>query len=500
MNGRRFVAGLALVLLVACSGQLWAGQYATILHFNDFHGHLQPTPPDENGHSTEGLARLAGMVEQTRAWNKGHHVPTLLLEGGDMLQGTPLSMIYHGEPDFTCLNMMGVDAMAVGNHEFDFGLPNLLVRISQAKFPVLSANVTTTADGKLLAGARPYVLRELGDETAAIIGLTTPETKVESAAENVADVDFAEPVATLRKLLPELTSRAESSWHSRTWASRRIASWPRPSRRLMSSSAAIAIPPFSRRRSVGQTVICQAGSYCRYLGQFDAYIENGEITKYRGFLRPVDETAPVRADIAGVIESYAVKLRAELAEVVGETAVPLQGEREIIRIRETNLGDLIADAIRDYAKADMTLTNGGGIRSSIDAGPITVGEVLTVLPFNNEIAVVKLTGQQVMQVLQHNASLPIEDGGFLQVSGISFTIYGNEVQDVKVGGETLDPRKVYEVATNAFLMTGGNGYETFAEGNDLRMLGFTISNVFVDYLKAHPTVSPEVEGRITVKR
>jgi 2',3'-cyclic-nucleotide 2'-phosphodiesterase (5'-nucleotidase family) len=385
--------------------------------------------------------------------------------------------------------------MTFGNHEFDFGLDNLLLRIKQAKFPLRSASVRRTATGELVTPS-PVIYLQLGDVRAAIIPLTTPETKVESAAKNVAGLDFEEPADTLRRLLPEVRPRADfliALNHLGLEADRKLAQDVPELDVIIGGHSHDAL---SQPERVGQTLICQAGSYGQYLGQLDAFVEGGAVGKYRGFLRAVDQRTRPEPRVAAVVNRYAAQLEAKMAVVVGETTVPLEGNRQIIRTQETNLGNLVADAMREYAQADLTLTNAGGIRASIDAGPITVGEVLTVLPFDNEIFSVELTGAQILGVLQRLAALPKEDGGFLQVSGLSFTLGGGQVSDVQVGGRPLEADKVYRVATIDFLITGGNGYTAFTAGRNARGLKATPSQAFTAYLKAHRPVAPAVEGRI----
>jgi 2',3'-cyclic-nucleotide 2'-phosphodiesterase (5'-nucleotidase family) len=488
-----------LVTLLLIVGQAWAGQYVTLLHFNDFHGHLLPEKPDQAGHSIGGLARMATMVQQTRRWNDAHHVPTLLLEAGDILQGTPLSTVYKGEPDFTCLNMMGVDFMTLGNHEFDFGMPNLLLRMEQAAFPVRSANVLR--EGKMLTGTG-IMLKRVGEETAAIVGLTTPDTKIESARENVADLEFTDAAQTMRREIGRLPAHVKliiAVTHLGQPADVQLARDVPEIDVIIGGHSHDKIEP---PRQVGQTIICQAGSYGYYLGQLDAYVEDGQIVKHRGFLRPVNETVPERPDVAAVIEQYADKLEQRMSQVVGQAAVRLEGQRELVRSEETNLGNLVADAMRERAQADMAFVNGGGIRASIDAGPITLGELLTVLPFNNELVTMELTGAQVRQVLNQNAaaSMNADNGGFLQVSGISFTMRGTSVSDVQVGDSPLQADKTYKVATVDFLATGGNGYTAFLQGQDVRKVGALVSALVLEYLAAHEPVSPQVEGRIRIER
>ncbi len=494
-RNRLFLVSFLAVLLAA---QAFAGQYVTILHFNDFHGHLLPDAPDKAGHSKGGLARIATMVDQTRKWNQAHDIPTLLLEAGDILQGTPLSTVYKGEPDFTCLNMMQTDVMTLGNHEFDFGVGNLLLRMAQAQFPVRSANVMR--EGRMLTGSG-MTLKKLGTEMAAIVGLTTPDTKIESAAANVADIDFPDPAQTLREQLARLPENVKliiALTHLGLAGDIQLAqAVPEIDVIIGGHSHTVLEQP----RQVGQTLICQAGSYSYYLGQLDAYVEDGQIVKHRGFLRPVTEKTPERQDVAAVIKQYEDKLEKQMSQVVGQAGVALDGERSRVRSQETNLGNLIADAMRERGEADVALVNGGGIRASIDAGPITLGELLTVLPFNNELVTLELTGALLEQILQRDAAGAAEEdnGGFLQVSGVSFTIRQGQAADVKVGDQPLQAGQTYKVATVDFLADGGNGYTAFQQGQNKRMVGVLLSQLVLDYLAAHEPVAPQVEGRIRVE-
>ncbi|MBU0607387.1 MAG: 5'-nucleotidase C-terminal domain-containing protein, partial [Armatimonadetes bacterium] len=195
------------------------------------------------------------------------------------------------------------------------------------------------------------------------------------------------------------------------------------------------------------------------------------------------------------------KLEKQMSQVVGQAGAPLDGERSRVRSQETNLGNLVADAMRERSEADVALVNGGGIRASIDAGPITLGELLTVLPFNNELVTLELTGDLLQQVLRHDAAGAAEEdnGGFLQVSGVSFTIRQGQTADIKVGGKPLQADKTYKVATVDFLADGGNGYTAFQQGQNKRMVGVLLSQLVLDYLAAHEPVAPQVEGRIRVE-
>jgi len=213
----------------------------------------------------------------------------------------------------------------------------------------------------------------------------------------------------------------------------------------------------------------------------------------------VNEKVAAEPRVQALVDSYADKLNERFSEVVAHTTVPLDGEREHVRSQETNLGNLIADVVRDYAKTDVAIWNGGGIRAPIAAGPITVGDILTVLPFNNMIATKQVTGEQLRKVLEFNASQPRPFGGFLQVSGLTMEIAGDKLGQVTVGGQPLDPKRTYMLATAEFLLDGGDGYAMLTTGAKPVYLGYTDSMLVLEALRAAGTVSPAVEGRIIMK-
>jgi len=488
---RRVVFVLALVALIGVQAH---SQYVTILHLNDLHGQLLPR--DVKGGSIGGLARIATMVRETRSWNGPRGVTTLLLEAGDVLQGTPLSTVFHGEPDFTCLNMIGLDVMTIGNHEFDFGQDNLATRMKQARFPIISANVRR-ANGDLLA--EPYVTCPIGGVPALIFGLTSPDTAIESDAKNVVGLQFLSPVDVARAIVAQHRAQYPiiiAVTHIGLAGDIALAKAVPDIDIIIGAHTHDALPEPIR---VGNTLVCQAGSRGAYLGEVDAFFANGEIARYRGFLRQVDGATSGDPAVAKLADGYAERLGRTIKRVIARTPIPLDGEEHHVRSQETSLGDLLADLIRAYAKADVAFVNGGGIRSGIQAGPITIEDVMMVDPFGNQLATVELTGAQLLDVLRRAASLPRPDGGFLQVSGLSLTIRGTDAVGVQVAGQPLQADRTYKVAVSEFLLTGGNGYTTFAQGCDPRKLGVTMLDIVTEGLEAMGTVREPEGGRITIE-
>ncbi len=470
--------------------------YVTLLHFNDFHGYLQPVgKPEAN---VGGLARMATLVREVRAWNDAHGHDTLFYSAGDILQGTPLSMVFQGEPEVRCLNLMGLQAMCLGNHEFDFGQDNLRRLMALARFPFLSANIYVKETGKHLTS--PYILFTLRDGTrAAAFGLTSHDTPVETLPKNVAGLEFTDPIAEAQTLVRELSPRADFliALSHLNHANDLLLAKACPELDVI--VGAHCHTRLDAPVRVGRTLILQAESYGKYLGQLDMFVSGGDVVRYRGFLRTLDQRVPSAPDIEAIVQQYAQQLQVRLREPVGAAAVDLDGERDHVRSAETNLGNLICDMFRDYARAEVCLINAGGIRASLPAGPITVGDILTVVPFGNLIATKQVTGDQLWRTLERAAQVERPSGAFLQVSGLTMVIEGNTLREVQVGGQPLDRNRTYLLVTSEFLLAGGDGYAMLKEGTAPVSLGYADNAVVTQMWRERGTVSPKVEGRIVIK-
>ena len=491
---RAFATAATLVFVLSCTA--WcAPQQVTILHFNDFHGNvLIPEGEDALG----GIARIAGTVRQIRAENEAAGVETLLLIAGDVLQGTPLSTVFHGEADVAALNLMGVSAMALGNHEFDYGMPNLHKLVEMAEFPMLAANIRRKVDNtQVFPGTARFVV---GDEMVVVIGLTTPETRITTMPTNVEDLVFEDPAATATMLAERIDRSGDrvivALTHLGFDEDQQLARDVPALDLIVGGHSHTQVDEAAR---VGNALVVSAKSYGEYLGRLDLVIDNGEVCSHEYRLIPMDATAPQAPEVAAVVADYQGRLDDAIKRVVGETTVPLNGVRDDVRSGETNLGNVITDAMRLISGAPIAVHNGGGIRSYIDAGPITLEEVLQVLPFGNEVATVELTGAQLRDILAQSIAAERPFGGFLHVSGLKLVAEGHTLVSATVGDEPLDDTKSYLVATNAFLLEGGDGFATFTEGRNPYYVGTKLDTSFVQYLSEHGTISPEVEGRIVIR-
>ena len=499
-----------------------------ILHTNDVHGRIV----EEKG--VIGDAKLATVIEQERAKSNQN---TLVVDAGDAFQGLPISNSTKGEARAGILNEMNYDAMAVGNHEFDFGLDEAKKYKEILKFPLLSAN--TYVNGARLFEAATIVDKDKnreGDEFV-VIGVTTPETATKTHPNNVKGVTFAEPIAEVNKVIEEIQAKAlaEGKDYKHYVVLAHLGVDTTTPVEWRGSTLAEALSKNPRLKGKRVTVIdghshtvesTTYGDNVTY-NQTGSYLHNvGKITyKSRQLLGnptqiPAADAKKLEANpkIAAMVKEIKEKYDAENAvEVVSKSPVELNGDRENVRVRETNLGNVVADSLYQYGQTgfshptDIAVTNGGGLRETIAKDkPITKGNVIAVLPFGNTITQIQVTGQQVLDmfekslgsilqvdkdgktVMDENGQPLLEpSGGFLQVSGVK--VYydtnlpsGKRVLAVQVKNHTdgayekLDLSKTYYLTTNDFLAAGGDGYSMLG---GVREEGPSMDAAFEDYLK-----------------
>ncbi|MEM0909095.1 MAG: 5'-nucleotidase C-terminal domain-containing protein [Pseudomonadota bacterium] len=527
----RTLLGAAMVVLLPWSA---GAETLTILHVNDVHSRIEPItkynntcdPEDDAaGECFGGAARLMSAIAAEKATADG---PVLVLDGGDQFQGSLFYTHYKGEAAADVMNAIGFDAMAVGNHEFDDGPEVLREFVDRVNFPVLMANATI-APGSVLDGAVPAsVVLEVEGERYGIIGVT-PQGNATLAAPGP-DLTFSDPVpavtAEIAALEADGVNRIILLSHSGLNVDERIAAnvdgidliIGGHSHTLLSNEiegAAAAYPVMVRSPGGSPTPIVQAGAYTKYLGRIDlTFDDNGVVTGLDGDTMLIDASVPKDAQMDELVVALAEPLDSIREEVVGEAIEALDGSRENCRSRECVMGSLVADAMLDYAADEgyqIAIQNGGGVRASIDAGPITMGDVLTVLPFQNTIATFKFTGQGIVDALEHGVS-GVEDGSgrFPQLAGLRMVVDlsvpagEGRVQRVEVklgdGWSPIDPAATYGVVTNNFMRQGGDGYSGFAEfGVDAYDYGPGLERVFADYLGKIGPVTPKVHGRVTVE-
>jgi len=497
---RLFVFFLALTLALL-SGAVRAGEPVrlTVLHTNDLHGQLDPLPPSPvrgvlRGRPAGGFAHLATMVKAVRREGR----PTLLLDGGDLFQGTPVGNETRGDAVIDVMNELGYDAAAVGNHEFDFGVKNLARLARRAKFRLLAANLS----GRGLGVVRPYVVFAPPKAPCriAVVGLITPDTPRVTTPDLEGKVRFSPAAPALKAIAREadadLVFVVSHLGHEADVALAKAAP----------GAAALIVgghthTPFGKR--VGDTWVVQAHARGVSLGRVDLELARDpwRVVKARMRLLPVDPHAtPADPDVQRVVEGHAKDLRERLARVVGRLAAPA---RRRSGLASSTAGNWMADAMRRAGKADVGVTNKGGIRCDLEAGPVTAGDCYRLMPFDNTILVLEMTGADVRALAERHFAF----GGYpaLEWSGIEIEIEARragkkrlEVKGIAVDGEPLEDGRVYRVATNSFLARGGDGFRRFARARKRENTGTLVRDALAADLARRSPVRPPDDERVRI--
>jgi 2',3'-cyclic-nucleotide 2'-phosphodiesterase (5'-nucleotidase family) len=475
----------------------------TFLHLNDVY---EISPKQGRG----GFAPLMTLLKQERA-AAPDAITTL---GGDLIGSSMMSGITKGTQMIELMNAIGLDVAVPGNHEFDFGSAVLRQRLAESKFPWLGTNVLGE-DGKTFAGLVPVATRKVGELTIGFFGILTPDTR--HLSNTGPDVRFAPVLETARAAVKQLRDQGADAVVALTHLT--IAGDRQLAREVKGIDVILGghdHDPMALYE--GGVFIFKVGADAHYLGVARIEIEKVQtqrgprVTVWPREWRTVSTVGvPPDPAIAAIVKQHEDKLDESLKVAVGTTAVELDSRRATVRLKESAIGNLIADAIRDATKADVAVTNGGGIRGDrtyASGATLTRKDILTELPFGNVTVLLEISGADLVTALEEGVSL-VEDvaGRFPQVSGLSFTFdarrpRGQRVVQVSVGGKPLDPAATYRLATNEYMMAGGDGYGSLKKGRPIidASGGPLMANVVMDYIAARGTVSPAVEGRIVEQK
>jgi len=492
-----------LVALIMAFSAFGATNYLTILHVNDTHGHAWRFSPYGNP-DIGGFSAISTLVDQIKAEVRQNGGEVLFLHAGDVNTGVPESDQLDAAPDIVALNMLGLDVFTLGNHEFDKSREVLDKQMALAKFPMISANIYNSKDENPVT---PYVIKDLNGLKVALYGLTTEETAILEPI-YLGDWRFEDAVKVSENLIPKLEEEAdiivalthlgyeENDSPGRT-----------TSNELAQAVEGIDVivdghshTLFEEAPVYGDTILVQAGDWGKYLGRLDLVIVDGKVVSHKWQAIPINFKQGVKDSEGNTVYvcpdgeiaqdpkvlatmNYFYELGSEkLNEKIGETKINLDGERNDVRSKDTNLTNLIADGMIWKTDADIALQNGGGVRASIKPGEISYRDVLTVLPFGNTTYVMNLTGKEVMDLLEYVVSVPAGKGAFGHFGGLTFVYENNEIKDVMVGKESLDLNKTYKFVTNNYVAMGGDGYAVLAKIANGYDTGFVDADVMREYI------------------
>ncbi|EEP1813143.1 bifunctional UDP-sugar hydrolase/5'-nucleotidase [Salmonella enterica subsp. enterica serovar Infantis] len=497
----------------------------TILHTNDHHGHFWRSEYGEYG-----LAAQKTLVDSIRKEVAQEGGSVLLLSGGDINTGVPESDLQDAEPDFRGMNLIGYDAMAVGNHEFDNPLTVLRQQEKWAKFPFLSANIYQKSTGERLF--KPWAIFTRQDIKIAVIGLTTDDTAKIGNPEYFTDIEFRKPAEEAKVVIQELNMNEKPDVIIATTHMGHYDNGDHGSNAPGDVEMARSLPAGSLAMIVGghsQDPVCMAsenkkqvnyvpGTPCapdkqngiwivqahewgKYVGRADFEFRNGEMTMVNYQLIPVNLKKKVTWDngkservlytpeiaenpqMLSLLTPFQNKGKAQLEVKIGSVNGLLEGDRSKVRFVQTNMGRVILAAQIARTGADFGVMSGGGIRDSIEAGDITYKSVLKVQPFGNIVVYADMSGKEVVDYLTAVAQMKPDSGAYPQFANVSFVAKEGKLTELKIKGEPVDPAKTYRMATLSFNATGGDGYPRIDNKPGYVNTGFIDAEVLKEFIQ-----------------
>ena len=447
---------------------------------------------------------------------------SILVDGGDQFQGTLFYTYYKGKAAAEMMNKMGYDGMTVGNHEFDDG-PEVLRRLyGRDQLPDPDVDADVSAEPLLAGKLAKSTAIEVGGEMIGLIGLTPQDT--DELASPGANITFSDPVAAVQGEVDKLTADGVNKIvvlsHSGFVVDQAVAAGTTGvdvivgghSNTLLSNVQERAVGPYPVM--VGDTAVVQAYAYGKFLGELNVTFDDaGTIISATGEPIIIDGSVAEDAGTKARVAELAQPLEEIRQLVVASAGDVIDGDRSVCRVQECAMGNLVADAMLDRVKdqgVTIAIANSGGIRSSIDAGDVTMGEVLTVLPFQNTLSTFEVSGQTVIDALENGVSQVEEvKGRFPQVAGLKFTwdmsVAPNEGRITEVlvmsGGNfaPIDPGATYRLVSNNYVRGGGDGYKMFRGADNVYDYGPDLADVLAEYMADHAPVSPYLDGRIAQK-
>ncbi|MBT9459469.1 MAG: bifunctional UDP-sugar hydrolase/5'-nucleotidase [Burkholderiaceae bacterium] len=488
----------------------------TVIHTNDHHGRFWT-----NADGEYGLAARKTLIDRIRAEVLASGGHTLLLDGGDVNTGVPESDLLDAEPDFKGMDLIGYDATAVGNHEFDKPPAVLAKQRQWVKYPLLAANIYK--DGQRMF--EPYRVFERGGYKIAVMGLTTDDTQKMVSPDNIRGVVFRKPAEEAAQLVPELRAKADM-----VIATTHMGHYPDGNRGVNApgdvemaravrgldlvvgghsqdpvcmlaenqrNEAYVPGQPCAPDRQNGAWIV-QAHEWGKYVGRADFVIAAGKIELVRYQLLPVNlmkklpdgtkttYTTPIPQDpqMRAFLEPFQTAGDTRLGVPVGSVDGLLDGDRVRVRRQPTNLGVLVAKAMMDKTGADLALINSGGVRESLQPGAISYRDVLKVHPFGGMLALVQLKGDELLAYLQAAAKMSPGAGAFPQTAGVQMRIVGGQLESAQVGGQAIDPQRTYRLAISVFTAAGGDGYPKLDRHPGFVNTGFVDADVLRAYIAA----------------
>lgn len=474
----------------------------TFANTADVHGHIVYDDDVGGYYTLDDVSNIMGLplinyfIQQERTKDES----LLLLDTGDLFHGTNEANIEKGQGVVEVVKQMGYTAMVPGNHDFNFGVDRLVEIKSQLNFPILSSNIYK--DNKLIF--EDYLIVEKEGKKIGIFGLTTPFALKFTNSKDNAGLAIEDPAKEAKRVLKELREKADVVILLSHLGDDE-------DKILVSEVDGIDLvlcghyhKLYDSAQKVKDTYIVSAGAWATHAGIGKMYFKDGKLSKVSWKIKSTKNKSLEDKELADIARKYHDIALLDSQKIIGNTKVELNGKRSQMRSSETNLANLLTDAMRSVGNADIAIMNGGGIRESIPAGEISLYKLGKVLPFSNSLLTIELKGELIYKALERGLwSYPSgSNGAFLQVSGVSYVFDGSKpagqrLVEVLKDGKPLEKDKLYKVAINDYLYNGGDYYEEFTDAKIISF-GALLKDVLTQYIQEKKEVAPDVEGRITV--
>ncbi len=445
----------------------------SILHFNDTHGHLEP-----NNDNLGGAARIASLIEKIKKENTRNGRHTLVLHGGDVISGTMVSFNFKGKAEMDFLNQIGVEAMAVGNHEFDFGQDNLINMDQQSNFPFLSANIIDKRNGKPFFQAYKIVKYDDGC-TISVIGATTEDTPTMAFPKNVSNMEFIDSAAAIKSNMNELNKLSDlqiALTHLGVRRDIRLAKMVPDIDAVIGGHDHVPISDYSR--IINETPVCQTPANGTYLGRVDLTFNDGAVTTDRVEAIEINKKAGNSRKTKRLLSKYFKELKTFKKEKVGILAHDLPHGRNGL---QTPMGKYVTKVLCEKTGADVGFLNSGGIRSYLKAGVVTQNDIYQVFPFGNHVTTVAIKGNELIELVEAGLERVKRGRTVYNWSNLEYKENGKTIE-VFVDNKPVNPHLTYVLATTDFMAYGGDGATVF-KGKKLNVTETTLRSAVAEDIK-----------------
>ncbi len=524
MNRKKLISTILILFTVLLSSIIPSQHFClaenthtlTILHTNDIHGRLKPINY-RGKNNVGGFAGRAQIIKKIKSENKN----ILVLDAGDIAQGTLFFKFFEGVPDVKFMSEVGYDAAELGNHEFDKGLPVLKKMIDSASFPFLCSNIRFLNKPEMQNKIKPYIIKEYNGFKVIVIGVISRDLKTLVA--NYTDFEVIEPTDAVKTILGKIKSKIDLIIilsHSGIEEDIKLAKAV-PEINIIVGGHSHTLLKYPKRIFHGKksTLIVQAGEFGVNLGRLDLNFDNKNIEKYSYKMLPIEENQEETV-FSNKISELSRQINVVAQQIIGKTQIPLDIRNNKLKTQLTNGGVFVLKTIKaQYPYIDIVFVNAGAIRSNkiIPAGLITKEDVFELYPFDDNIVIAEITGREIKSMLETSLrSFPKASSGFLQSLGIEYTINttnpsqilskdelsilrnGKRISNIKIGKTPLIMDKYYKIAVSEYIFNGGNGYSQFKNSKNIIKTEISVQNAIIDYLKKNSPIFVEVEDRINL--